>query len=92
MCRNLQILASSILMAVRLDEDFDVYEHQKILSMMTHNRMRCVRHRKKEHGPIAPPMMGQKRNQTNGKKIQIKKTLKQPVSQFAKYRNNQQKQ
>jgi len=63
-------------------EDYDTYSDSNSDSNSKTNK----------HGPIAPPMMGQKRNQTNGKKIQIKKTLKQPVSQFAKYRNNQQKQ
>ena len=48
MCRNLLILASLIRMVVMLDEDFDVYEHQKILSRMTHNQMRCVQHQMKE--------------------------------------------
>ena len=48
MCRNLRILASSILMVVKLDEDFDVCEHQTILSTMIHNQMRCVQHQKKE--------------------------------------------
>jgi hypothetical protein len=62
-------------------EDYDTYSDSNSDSNSKTNK----------HGPIAPPM-GQKRNQTNGKKIQIKKTLKQPVSQFAKYRNNQQKQ
>jgi hypothetical protein len=62
-------------------EDYDTYSDSNSDSNSKTNK----------HGPIAPPM-GQKRNQNNQKKIQIKKTLKQPVSQFAKYRNNQQKQ